>query len=199
MNTNSFFIGAAAVDPPLSDDPHCIAGQAHVGATGAIIAVRTYRDHQARKCYNILDVRMSAPADLPEVERELRRDLVRLAESEPVKPNTSSFALSGGEEVFKQARTTAEAIEAMYEREEAEAAAAKAELARLDKAGAGYVAKSKGEPDLARLAQLLEENRVTAASTDERQPLHWIRQAFDQGVPAGVLADALARAITAAS
>jgi hypothetical protein len=200
MNTSNFFIGTAMVNPPLSTDPHVAAGRARVGACSAVVAVRKYQDYRGQVAYQVTDVRMCAPADLAETERELRRDLVRLAEHEPVKPSTSSFVLANieGQEVVKQARTSAEAIEAMYEREAAEEAAAKAELARLDKAGSHYVAKSSGEPNLQRLAQLLKANRITAASFDERQPLHWVREALDGGLPVGVLGMALARAITAA-
>jgi len=193
---SEFYIGKAASNPSLSNDPHQAASLIrNVGAVVALAAVKPL----GQGAYHVVALRTCSPAAAAETEAELRRELVRLAETETAKPDTTSFGIATAQD-GQRARAGQVANDSddwrarRAVRKAAEAAAAEAELERLDAVGATIRARAGGEIDYGRLALALDAGQVFG-TLDTRQPISWIRRAFKQGADPGPLGVALARAI----
>lgn len=165
-----------------------------IGDMAALCAVEPFTDVQGRKCYCVTACATCRPDELAETEAELRRQLA-LADNPPKEEREGPKWLEPkplyDSDVKALARRTA--------RKQAEAEAQEAERARLDRLGAGYVAKSDTDVDPNRLKLLMASNRITASARETRGLLHQLRNAIeDNQLWLGPQAEALARAIQAA-
>jgi hypothetical protein len=190
-----YFIGTATNKATMSVYGVAIGG----GAVGALCACHTFKDYRGRRAYRLVAFQSVPAQELAEAVKSLRRELaeVATAKTERISEARGERAMGPGEP-STPAGNTREWRERVAQREAQEDQAAKARRAELDKIGRGFVAKSDGDVNLSELKALLDAGRIIAADRETRQPLAWLRQAFETGGAVGPLGVALARAIEAA-